>query len=419
MAACQGRGPSSGGQRDVAETPEQLVAHLESVSSEDVRAQLTALRRIAAVRNEDSWGCRRKCSRSPCVVAGLWLGPGLGKGKGTGGPQDPARLRQDGRLQRCLGRLEIRDVDARGFADLAWWCGRLAVQDGPLDSVNAVWSLGKLGCKDALLLHAPSEQVQGSLMSKALRTHPGPQRLLSGLTGLWWQPLQSRQLGLPLLQSLSAAAVAKVSKSDPQGLANIGQLEPQSPANVAWSWATSHIYGQALLNLICSRALAVLEEFQPLPLTNFVWSMAGLQTGGVPFPSSVSARVRKLVRQHNPQQAANSAWASGKAGYQDDQLLDMTREQAVGSGMNGPDSQKLANMAWAWATLVLRKMASFNAAAAASTRLVPEPRPQHCANMAWASTRAVLLPERLSGATATTFCQTVGEATAQELFNIA
>ena len=103
------------------------MAHLQSVSSEDVRAQLTALRRVAAVRNEDSRGCRRKCSRSPCVVAGLWLG----LGKGTG-PQDPARLRQDGRLQRCLGRLEIRDVDARGFADLAWWCGRLAVQDGPL-----------------------------------------------------------------------------------------------------------------------------------------------------------------------------------------------------------------------------------------------------------------------------------------------
>lgn len=85
------------GGQDVAETPEQLVAHLESVSSEDVRAQLTALRRVAAVRNED-----------------------------------PARLRQDGRLQRCLGRLEIRDVDARGFADLAWSCARLAVQDGPL-----------------------------------------------------------------------------------------------------------------------------------------------------------------------------------------------------------------------------------------------------------------------------------------------
>ena len=32
-------------------------------------------------------------------------------------------------------------------------------------------------------------------MSKALRTHPGPQRLLRGLTGLWWQPLQCRQLG--------------------------------------------------------------------------------------------------------------------------------------------------------------------------------------------------------------------------------
>ena len=118
-------------------------------------------------------------------------------------------------------------------------------------------------------------------------------------------------------------------------------------------------------------------------------------------------------------QAANSAWASGKAGYHDEQLLEVTREQAVGGGMNGPDSQKLANMAWAWATLVLRKMASFNAAAAASTRLVPEPRPQHCANMAWAPARVVLLPERLSGATATTFRQTVGEATPQELFNIA
>ena len=101
--------------------------------------------------------------------------------------------------------------------------------------------------------------------------------------------------------------------------------------------ASSSVSVEALLNLICSRALAVLEEFQPLPLTNFVWSLAGaegcsvirpraslchcmplllatngmlvsqgLQTGGVPFPRSVGARVRKLVRQHNPQQARQS-----------------------------------------------------------------------------------------------------------------
>ncbi|CAE7503251.1 BPM1 [Symbiodinium sp. CCMP2456] len=297
MAACQGLGPSSGGQRDIAQTPEQLVAHLDRVPAEDIRAQLTALRRVAAVRSED-----------------------------------PARLRQDGRLQRCLSGLEMRDVDARGFSDLAWWCGR---------------------------------------------------------------------------PSSTAAAAASIAK--------IAQLEPQSLVNVAWSWATSHIYGQALLALICSRALAVLDEFQPLPLTNFVWSLAGLQPSGVPPPSSVAARVRTLVRQHNPQQiekdmqAANGAWASGKACYQDEQLLEVTREQALRS-MNEPDSQKLANLAWAWATLVLRKMASFKAAAAASSRLVPEPRPQHCANLAWAPARMMHVPERLSDATSTTFCQTAGLA---------
>ena len=98
--------------------------------------------------------------------------------------------------------------------------------------------------------------------------------------------------------------------------------------------------------------------------------------------------------------------------------MEVTREQAL-RGMNGPDSQKPTNLAWAWATLVLQKMVSFEAAAGASSRLVPEPRPQHCANLAWAPARVMHVPERLSDATSTTFCQTVGEATPQELFNIA
>ncbi|OLQ14645.1 BTB/POZ and MATH domain-containing protein 1 [Symbiodinium microadriaticum] len=376
---------------DIAETPEQLVARLDRLPAEDIRAQLTALQRVAAVRSEES--------------------------------------------------------------------------------VNTVWSLGKLGCKDALVLHAPSRQVQSQL--EVFR--------LQWLVRLFWAFAKARYTGgllatslarehfehilgrsdsfvacLLSLESIATTAVVKITRLDPQGLANtawgpgkmslrgrpsstaasaasiakIAQLEPQSLANIAWSWATSHIYGQALLTLICSRALAVLEEFQPLPLTNFVWSLAGLQPSGVPPPSSVAVRVRKLVRQHNPQQAgparelwclvpcacymqaANSAWASGKAGYQDEQLMEATREQAL-RGINGPDSQKPANLAWAWATLVLQKMASFEAAAGASSRLVPEPRPQHCANLAWAPARVMHVPERLSDATSTTFCQTVGEATPQ------
>ena len=48
--------------------------------------------------------------------------------------EDPARLRQDIRLQKCLDRLgeQIQEVDAQGLSDLAWSYGRLAVQHGPL-----------------------------------------------------------------------------------------------------------------------------------------------------------------------------------------------------------------------------------------------------------------------------------------------
>ena len=43
--------------------------------------------------------------------------------------------------------------------------------------------------------------------------------------------------GRPSSTAASAASIAK-----------IAQLEPQSLANIAWSWATSHIYGQARLS---------------------------------------------------------------------------------------------------------------------------------------------------------------------------
>ena len=47
---------------------------------------------------------------------------------------------------------------------------------------------------------------------------------------------------------------------------------------VPWcSIVSASVSVEALLTLICSRALAVLEEFQPLPLTNFVWSLAGAE----------------------------------------------------------------------------------------------------------------------------------------------
>ena len=83
------------------------------------------------------------------------------------------------------------------------WRGRSARRAGILQSMKHRYRQTLFGLQLASprVAHwcAPrlSRCLRGfrSLMSKALRTHPGPQRLLSGLTGLWWQPLQRRQLG--------------------------------------------------------------------------------------------------------------------------------------------------------------------------------------------------------------------------------
>ncbi|CAE7290279.1 unnamed protein product [Symbiodinium natans] len=94
-----GRAGRGRGGADVDEPLEQVLSRLDDVLPEDVPAQIAALRQVASVRSED-----------------------------------PARLRQDIRLQKCLDRLgeQIQEVDAQGLSDLAWSYGRLAVQHGPL-----------------------------------------------------------------------------------------------------------------------------------------------------------------------------------------------------------------------------------------------------------------------------------------------
>ena len=52
------------------------MARLDRVPTEDIRAQLTALQRVAAVRSEDSTGrdsrvLPQQIQGSPCAVAGL------------------------------------------------------------------------------------------------------------------------------------------------------------------------------------------------------------------------------------------------------------------------------------------------------------------------------------------------------------
>ncbi|CAE7290261.1 BPM1 [Symbiodinium natans] len=155
-----------------------------------------------------------------------------------------------------------------------------------------------------------------------------------------------------LLEGTTSAAVADISRFDPQGLANTAwgtafstatvgaslkkllQPEPQSPANVAWSWATLQMHSKALscmlmyalLEAVQAHALAVLEEFQPLPLTNLSWSPTGLQWNGEPFAGATGSKARKLMWQYNPQQAANAAWTSSKVSHEDAKLMEAMRE---------------------------------------------------------------------------------------------
>ena len=59
--------------------------------------------------------------------------------------------------------------------------------------MNTVWSLGKLGCKDALVLHAPSRQVQSQL--EVFR--------LQWLVRLFWAFAKARYTGGLLATSLA------------------------------------------------------------------------------------------------------------------------------------------------------------------------------------------------------------------------
>eukprot|EP00438_Fugacium_kawagutii_P032500 Skav233900 [mRNA] locus=scaffold435:315373:325557:+ [translate_table: standard] len=83
------------------------------------------------------------------------------------------------------------------------------------------------------------------------------------------------------------------------------RFEPQSLANIAWTWATLREENDPLIGAVACQALQQMRRFRPLPLTNLLWALATLRSWPWRFHEALASRVMHQVAEYNPQQLVN------------------------------------------------------------------------------------------------------------------
>lgn len=85
------------------------------------------------------------------------------------------------------------------------------------------------------------------------------------------------------------------------------RFEPQSLANIAWTWATLRAK-DPLIGAVAQHALQQMRRFRPLPLTNLLWALATLHCWPWPLEALdvLAGRVMHQLAEYNPQQLVNT-----------------------------------------------------------------------------------------------------------------
>jgi len=91
--------------------------------------------------------------------------------------------------------------------------------------------------------------------------------------------------------------------------ANVPVARPQSLASTAWSIAKLQVKDAPLLTSIAAAALAKLSEFGTQEMSNTAWSFAKLSLCHVPFLDAIAAESRALIWAARTQELSNTAWA--------------------------------------------------------------------------------------------------------------
>merc|ERR1712183_1191622 len=103
-----------------------------------------------------------------------------------------------------------------------------------------------------------------------------------------------------LFSAIAAAALAILSSCDPQSIANL-----------AWSFATLGRSHETLLQAISAESIKRGREYEPQEISNIVWSFARLTVKDRPLCSAIASAAIPKLSEFTSLNISNTAWAFG------------------------------------------------------------------------------------------------------------
>lgn len=216
------------------------------------------------------------------------------------------------------------------------------------------------------------------------------------------------------------------------GNLEVGEAQPQSLSNVAWSLATMRLAPRNLIQVMANLAVTNIPAFKPFELSTMLWAFAKLSTAdgagsganccikpvfhasgahilnnahnfafrclattawafatarqnNARLFRTIATQMVPMVHAANCQEMANTAWAFGTTDFHDERLFNELAKQAL-IKLSDFKPQELSNMLWGFATNGFFHEAFYSAAAAMATSHM-ELQAQHLANILWSFTR--------------------------------
>jgi len=108
---------------------------------------------------------------------------------------------------------------------------------------------------------------------------------------------------MPLIDAISAAALAKIDDYNQQNI-----------ANTAWAFAKLVVTHQPLLASISAAAITRSSEFIPQGLANLAWALAKLVVLDAPLMPALSSAAMPNIDEYVPQNLSNMSWAFATLG---------------------------------------------------------------------------------------------------------
>jgi len=173
------------------------------------------------------------------------------------------------------------------------------------------------------------------------------------------------------------------------GLDSLNKFDPQALSNTVWAYATAGISHPKVFEKVANHIarLDSLDRFIPQHLSNTVWAYA---KAGVYHPKLFETVGNHIVRFDHldkfiPQHLSNTVWAYSTAQVPHPQAVsESCQEAAMQRKEEFNNSQKVANLLWANATMGIVDKQLFSSFVPTAAKLIDSYTNRGLANNAWA-----------------------------------